>query len=61
MRSLEEYPDILDVKMLSEMLNIGTALAYRLVKEGKFKAKKIGRDYKILKTAVIEYLNGEGD
>lgn len=39
-----------------EMLQIGQVLAYRLVKDGVIKAKKVGREYKIPKSSVIDYL-----
>jgi len=51
------YPDILSVKQVSQMLNIGTVLAYKLVKSGEIKSRKVGRDYKIQKNAVIAFVN----
>lgn len=56
----KDYPDILSVKQVSEMLQIGTVLAYKLVKSGEIKSRKVGRDYKIPKTAVIKFLNTGG-
>ena len=50
------YPDVVNVKQLTEMLDIGITLAYRLVREGKIKAFKIGREYKIPKANIIAYL-----
>ena len=47
-----KYPDIVNVKQLTEMLDIGITLAYRLVREGKIKAFKIGREYKIPKAKI---------
>lgn len=38
------------------MLNIGQVLAYKLVKKGEIKARKIGREYKIPKVNVIIYI-----
>lgn len=55
----KDYPDILSVKQVSEMLKIGTVLAYKLVKSGELKSRKVGRDYKIPKTAVITFLMRE--
>jgi len=59
MEMFKEYPDIVSVKQFSEMLQIGIVLAYKLVKSGKIKSRKIGRDYKIQKSAVIAFLNEE--
>ena len=50
------YPDIVDVEQLREMLGIGITLAYRLLKEHKIRAFKVGREYKIPKANVIRYL-----
>ncbi|MCM1009130.1 MAG: helix-turn-helix domain-containing protein [Muribaculaceae bacterium] len=54
-----DYPDVVTVEQLKEMLQIGHVLAYRLVKSGEIKSKKIGREYKIPKTNVIKYISEE--
>lgn len=56
-----DYPDIVSVEQLMQMLQIGQVLAYRLVKTGAIKSRKIGREYKIPKAAVISYLLEEGE
>lgn len=53
----KDYPDVVSVGQLKEMLQIGQVLAYKLVKEGEIKSRKVGREYKILKSPVIEYLS----
>ena len=53
------YPDVVSVEQLSEMLHIGQVLAYRLVRNGEIKSRKVGREYKIPKVNVIAYLNKE--
>ncbi len=53
----KDYPDVVSVGQLKEMLQIGQVLAYKLVKEGEIKSRKDGREYKILKSTVIEYLS----
>lgn len=55
----DAYPDVVSVEQLMEMLQIGQVLAYKLVKRGEVKSRKVGREYKILKGSVIEYLNKE--
>lgn len=51
------YPDIVDVNEMREMLgNIGITLAYRLLKQGSISSIKIGREYRIPKTYIIDYL-----
>ena len=53
------YPDVVSVEQLMQMLQIGQVLAYRLVKNGEIPSRKIGREYKIPKNAVISYLTME--
>jgi excisionase family DNA binding protein len=56
-----DYPDVVSVEQLMEMLHIGKVLAYRLITSRKIKAVKIGRAYKIAKWNVAEYvLQGSG-
>lgn len=51
------YPDIVDITQMRKMLgNIGVTLAYKLLKQGKIKSLKIGREYKIPKSCIIKYL-----
>ncbi len=52
-----DYPDVVSITQMAKMLSIGKVLAYRLVKDKSIYAKKIGREYKIQKSAVINYLN----
>ncbi|MBO4251222.1 MAG: helix-turn-helix domain-containing protein [Clostridia bacterium] len=51
------YPDVLTLENLMEMLQIGKVFAYKLVKDKKVKAIKIGREYKITKESVIKLFN----
>ena len=51
------YPDILSVSQLMEILHIGKVLAYKLIDSKKIKALKIGREHKIIKQSVIDYIN----
>ena len=50
------YPDVLTVQQLAAMLGISTKTAYKLVSEGAIKSITIGRNYKIAKIFVLEYL-----
>ena len=49
----EEYPELVSVSDLMNMLGIGRVLVYRLITDKKVKAVKIGREYKIVKNSVI--------
>lgn len=51
------YPDIINIEQMRKMLGrISLTLAYRLIKENKIKAIKIGRQYKIPKANIISYI-----
>lgn len=51
------YPDIVDITQMRKMLGgIGVTLAYKLLKQGKIKSLKIGREYRIPKSYIIQYL-----
>lgn len=54
------YPDIISVAQLMDILQIGRILAYKLIEEKKIKALKIGREYKIIKNSVLEFINNGG-
>lgn len=53
----DDYPDVVTFEQLREMLgNIGETLAYKLLRNKEIESFKLGRNYKILKSKVIEYL-----
>ena len=56
MSMLNKYPDVLNVKQLCEVLDIGKNTAYKLLKNREIKALRIGTVYKIPKREVIKYL-----
>ncbi len=51
-----DYPDIVGIRQLMEMLQIGQVLAYKLIKNGDIKSRKVGREYKIPKKNIVEYI-----
>lgn len=52
----DKFDDILTIDDLAEALKIGTCKAYSLVKSGDIHAYKEGKDWKIPKVALIEYI-----
>lgn len=52
----KEYPDVLTVKDLQRALGIGKAAAYNLLESKKISSTRIGRVYKIPKTALISFI-----
>ncbi len=53
------YPDVMTLTQLAECLGVSTKLASRLIHEGKFFVRKVGREYRISKSSVMEYTRGE--
>ena len=52
----KEYPDVVDVKQLSDMLHINIKAAYQLLIDKKIFSIKIGRIYRIPKDCVIDFI-----
>lgn len=53
----KEFPDVVDVNQMSQMLGISTKTSYRLLQENKITHFKVGRTYKIPKLHILVYLN----
>lgn len=53
----EQYPDILTVEEVCEALRMGYNAVYVLLNEGKLKAYKNGRVWRITKQALIQYVS----
>ena len=51
-----DYPDVLNIEDIQKALGIGRDLAYRLIRSGKIKYKKIGREYKVPKPYLIDFI-----
>lgn len=52
----KEYPDILTVEETAEALRVGYNALYELLNEGKVKAYKNGRVWRIPKDSIKEYI-----
>lgn len=51
------YPDVLNIMQMCEMLGgISKQTGYKFLKEGKIKSVKVGREYRIVKKYVIDFL-----
>lgn len=51
-----DFPDIVTVSQLQEMLGVSRHLAYDLINDGSIRGLKIGNAFKIPKVSVIEYV-----
>ena len=56
-----EYPDIVTVKDLQDMLGISRHLAYSLINDGYIPGIKIGNAYRVPKVNVINYALSAGN
>jgi len=52
-----EYPDVITVEQLMEILHIGKNAAYSLLKSGEIRTIRIGRRYIIPKQSIITYIS----
>ena len=53
---LKNYPDVMTVEQMCEVLGISTKTGYRLLKEEKICCLKVGRAYRIPKAHLFTYL-----
>jgi excisionase family DNA binding protein len=52
----KDYPDVLDVKQMSQLLGVSTKTVYRLLREGTVDSLKIGREFRIPKVNIMKYV-----
>ncbi len=57
-KPLKSYSMVLTVKEAAEILRVSTKLIYKMIHEGSLPAIKIGRENRISKTAIVEYMKG---
>ena len=55
-RTPNSYPTVLTVAELSKVLRLGINGTYDLVRTGKIQSVKVGRQYRIPRQAVLDYL-----
>ena len=58
-RTLDDLPFALRAEDLMPILNIGRNTAYELVRSGQIRSIRIGRQLRIPRDAVVEFLNGQ--
>ena len=58
-RSFDELPLALRVEDLMPILGIGRNTAYELVRSGQIRSVKVGKQIRIPKEALREYLSGK--
>ena len=55
---IDNLPPILRVEDLQRVLDIGHNSAYALVRSGQIRSVKIGRQVRVPRKAVLEFMNG---
>jgi len=55
MNTIDSYPDLMTITEVANYLRCSYKTAYKLVKSGKIKSKKIGQQYRIHKDVLIAY------
>ena len=54
---LKEYPDVLKIEQMCDALGgISTKTGYKLLRENRIESVKVGREYRITKSNVIDFL-----
>ncbi len=54
---LNNYPDVLTVRQVAEILGICENSAYRLIQDRAIGSRKVGRAIRVPKVCLIDYLN----
>ena len=52
-----DYPDVLSIEDLQIALNIGRSTAYRLIRSGNIRHLRIGKNIKIPRRYLVEYIH----
>ena len=53
---LKDYPDVMNIEQMCEILSVGTKTGYKLLKDGKICCLKVRRAYRIPKAHLFTYL-----
>ena len=56
---LSNYPEVLNVEQMREILGIGRNLAYQLLADKKIIAKKLGHNWIIAKSNLLKFIMSE--
>ena len=59
-KMLKKYPDVLKIEQMCEALGgMSTKTGYKMLREGRIGSVKVGREYRISKSSVMEFVRGE--
>jgi excisionase family DNA binding protein len=57
MKHINDYPDVLTVEQVKEILQIGRRSTYKLIEANEIRHFKIGNKLRIPKQCLLDYLN----
>lgn len=55
---IDDLPDVLTVTQLAKVLRISKNTAYKLIREGRIRIKRLGRIIRISKHDLLIFVNG---
>ena len=58
---LKEYPDVLNIEQMCEVLGISKKTGYKLLQSNTITGMKVGITYRIPKIHLIAYLRASGE
>ena len=53
---LQDYPDVMNIEQVSQILGVSTKAGYKLIRDGKLCCLKVGRTYRIPKVHLFTFL-----
>ena len=58
---IRDYPLLMTVEEVSEVMRCSTQVTRRLIREDRIKVVKAGRRYLLTKPSIIEYMTSDGE
>ena len=55
-KELKDYPTALSVEEVAQILRVSSKTVYKIIRNQELPAVKIGREYRIAKSAVVDHL-----
>ncbi len=56
-QNFDQLPLVLSVPQVAQVLNLGRDTTYDLVRSGHIRSVRVGRQYRVPKAAILEYLS----
>lgn len=58
-KKFSDYPDLLTFKEMCTLLNLGKNTAYKILTENRVPYLKLGREYRIPKIYLLQFIDSE--